>query len=70
MEEPKSSSGARYHSVTTFGVMGRKGVPKDLASPKSAIFRIPFPFSSRFDSFRSLIDQKRRTFFSLLFSWD
>lgn len=34
--EPSSSSGARYHSVTTRGVIGRGGMPNFRASPKSA----------------------------------
>ncbi len=59
------SSGARYHNVTTFRVNGlygnstihhieQKSLPNSLASPKSAIFKIPFLFSNKFVSFRSL----------------
>lgn len=32
----RSSSGALYHKVTTFGDMGRTGKPNHLAKPKSA----------------------------------
>ena len=38
---PSSSSGHRYHSVTTSCVYGRKGDPYSRARPKSAILRIP-----------------------------
>jgi len=34
---PRRSSGARYHSVTTIGVYGRRGEPYSRARPKSPI---------------------------------
>lgn len=34
--EPSRSSGARYHRVTTCGVIGLGGIPKYRAKPKSA----------------------------------
>lgn len=37
VEAPKSNSGARYHNVTTLGVIGFSGVPNLRASPKSAM---------------------------------
>lgn len=49
-----SSSGARYHSVTTIGVYAFSGDPYSLASPKSPTFRMPLWLKSRFDVLRSL----------------
>jgi len=50
---PSSSSGARYHNVTTSWVIFGGGSPKYLAMPKSAILSCPRLFMSRFDVFRS-----------------
>ena len=49
-----SSSGARYHSVTTIGVYAFSGDPYSLASPKSPTFRMPLWLNSRLDVLRSL----------------
>ena len=40
--QPRSTSGARYHSVTTSCVYARSGTEKARASPKSASLITPF----------------------------
>jgi hypothetical protein len=47
---PSNNSGGRYHSVTTRLVIGRlcRG-SKNVASPKSAILRIPLLSNNKFD---------------------
>ena len=51
---PSKISGARYHKVSTSCVRVLIGIPKALAKPKSANFKI-LPFSTRiFYGLRSL----------------
>ena len=40
-DDPKRSSGARYHKVTTSEVYGLIGIVYILDNPKSAIFKVP-----------------------------
>lgn len=53
VREPSSSSGARYHKVTTHGVITVSVLLNSRASPKSAILMRPLSVNSRFDTFRS-----------------
>ena len=51
---PSSSSGQRYHKVTTVCVITVGGSENDLASPKSAILSLPWLLYNRLDSLISL----------------
>jgi len=46
--DPKRTSGALYHKVTTSLVYPATGTPTALASPKSANFKIPSLLTSKF----------------------
>ena len=50
---PSKTSGARYQSVSISWVRVLIGIPKALASPKSAILRFPFRSTNRFWGLRS-----------------
>ena len=54
LSAPNKSYGARYHKVTTSELSSLVGIPKVLANPKSATFRIKFFDSSKFWGFKSL----------------
>mmetsp|Transcript_3618 Transcript_3618/g.11159 ORF Transcript_3618/g.11159 Transcript_3618/m.11159 type:complete len:208 (+) Transcript_3618:838-1461(+) len=59
LRDPISTSGARYQSVTTSCVYDRTGMPKALASPKSASLSSPCLLMSRFCGLRSRCSTRR-----------